>query len=94
MSQTVGSRQRKRVITYSDFQASGMLRLLYLNDGTFSPEIAIYLPKIGAGIESALENAGFVEEAMGKYPDEEIFPRGRKFVLRTDKCTIIVYSVK
>jgi hypothetical protein len=94
MSQTVGSRQRKRVITYSDFKASGMLRLLYLNDGTFSPEIAIYIPKIGVAIESALENAGFVEEAMGKYPDEEIFPRGRKFVLRTDKCTIIVYSVK
>lgn len=77
--------KKPKVTSYKDFKASGLMRVLWLDDPTHKlgeyrlfPEFALY-PKRKPAILSSLQHAGFKEEEAGKW------------VLRTNKFSVFVY---
>jgi hypothetical protein len=71
-----GLTKKPKVLSYRDFKAKGLIRILERADGSTFPEFALY-PRYS--MSKVLLNAGFKEEARGKW------------VLRTNKFNIFVY---
>jgi hypothetical protein len=67
-----------RVTKFADFKGQGLMRLLWREDLSLFPELALYLRTNKALIES-LKFAGLKEESRGKW------------VLRTERFSIFVY---
>jgi hypothetical protein len=71
--------KKPKVITYTDANASGLIRILERQDGTLFPEFALYCKTYLLKTTESLKQAGFKQEARGKW------------VLRTNKFNIFVY---
>lgn len=72
-----GLTTKPKVIRYSDYKCSGLVRILHRVDDAF-PELALY-PSGKTIIVPSLQDAGLKEESKGKW------------VLRTNKFNIFVY---
>ncbi len=71
--------KKPKVEVFSDYKASGLVRILERQDGTLFPEFALYPKSNRALLTESLKDAGLTEEAKGKW------------VLRTDKFSIFIY---
>ena len=79
-----GLTKKPKVLSYADYNASGLIRVLHREDATFFPEFALYPKTIGGKLlgwrtKKSLKDAGFKQESRGKW------------VLRTNKFNIFVY---
>lgn len=79
-----GLTTKPKVLSFADYTAIGLVRVLHRQDGSFFPEFALYPKSIGGKLLAwrtikSLKDAGLKEEAKGKW------------VLRTNKFSIFVY---
>jgi len=67
------------VTGFRDSDAKGLIRVLKREDGSYYPELTLYMGKANKGVISSLVDSGFKEEERGKW------------VLRTNKMNVFVY---
>jgi hypothetical protein len=67
------------VTGFRDSDADGLIRVLRREDGSYYPELTLYVDKADFGIRSSLVDSGFKEEERGKW------------VLGTNKMNVFVY---